>query len=315
MPLPFALDHINLWLLRERRRVRAGRLRLRRRADARAVGAAFRRHDGRRAARAHHRHALPPGPLRQRRVADGALRLPDHDDAGRVPDRARHLRPGGDARACRHLRALPPPRHVRRARRRARRPRQSLSPRRPRVAGDVPADDRRRPGRRRRSRVAGHSRLRPFAGTRGAVRGRRGRADLGRHAAAEDHDQRRRVAGRARRRSAGALPALARRVRRAAARHARAAVARLAVPRDSAARRAAARAPRRAARRAGSVRRRRTDAAGRRRRPAGAVPPSARPAAALLRHGRGDRPPQSPVARRAACAHDCTPTERSASAK
>ena len=42
MPLPFALDHINLWLLRERRRLHARRPRLRRRADARAVGAPLR---------------------------------------------------------------------------------------------------------------------------------------------------------------------------------------------------------------------------------------------------------------------------------
>ena len=114
MPLPFALDHINLWLLRERGAFHARRLRLRRRADARAVGTAFRAR-WRRAALAHRRHALPSRPLRQRRVADGALRLPDRDDAGRVPERVRHLRPGGDARACGHLRALPPPRHVRRA--------------------------------------------------------------------------------------------------------------------------------------------------------------------------------------------------------
>ena len=42
MPLPFALDHINLWLLDGRRRLHARRLRLRRRGDARALGAAFR---------------------------------------------------------------------------------------------------------------------------------------------------------------------------------------------------------------------------------------------------------------------------------
>jgi len=37
MPLPFALDHINLWLLRRAVRLHARRLRVWRRADARAV--------------------------------------------------------------------------------------------------------------------------------------------------------------------------------------------------------------------------------------------------------------------------------------
>ena len=42
MPLPFALDHINLWLLADDDGLDARRLRLRRRRDARAVGAALR---------------------------------------------------------------------------------------------------------------------------------------------------------------------------------------------------------------------------------------------------------------------------------
>ena len=192
MPLPFALDHINLWLLEEQRRLHARRLRLRRRADARAVGAAFRDDARRRADRAHRRHALPPGPPRQRRVARrrasaarSTMTQAEYLTAHAIVERAR------GARAGRHLRALPPPRHGRRARRRARRRAATLPPRRARAAARRSSGmHRRRHGRRRRARVAGDRRLRPFAGARGAATRRARRADLRRHAAAADHHQR-----------------------------------------------------------------------------------------------------------------------------
>ena len=95
-----------------------------------------------------------------------------------------------------------------------------------------------------------------------------------------------------------AFPRLDRRVRDAAARHAGAAVARSAVPRNSGTRRAAARTPRRAPVRARRRGRRGACARQRRRRRPRAVSPRARSAAALLRDGRGDRPPEPPLARR-----------------
>ena len=90
MPLPFALDHINLWLLdggRRRRRWSTAATATRRRARC-GRRTSRRRWRGRRS-RADHRDALPPRPRRQRRLARGALRRAGGDDARRVPDRAR----------------------------------------------------------------------------------------------------------------------------------------------------------------------------------------------------------------------------------
>ncbi len=232
------------------RRLCADRLRLRRRADTRAVAAPLRRHDGRATADPDRRHALPPGPRRQRRLARGTLRLPRGDDQCRVPDRACDRRPDVRLRARRHHRAVSPARHARRPPGRARRPRQRVPARRPRAAVRVRADARPGHGRAGRRVVAGDRGPRPLARARVAALRRARGAGVRRHAAAADHDQRQRVAGRAGRRPAGPLPRLARRVRAAARRHPGAAVARPAVPRHCHPRRPAARPPRGAPRRA-----------------------------------------------------------------
>ena len=81
-------------------RLHAGRHRLWRRADARAVGRALRDDDARAPARAHHRHALSSGPPRQRRVARGtASAVAVDDDAGGIPDRPRGHRRARGARS------------------------------------------------------------------------------------------------------------------------------------------------------------------------------------------------------------------------
>ena len=74
MPLPFALDHINLWLLDEddgATLVDCGYADAPTRAQWETQ---LRDHARRPAAAADHRHPLPPRPRRQRRVAVGTLR-------------------------------------------------------------------------------------------------------------------------------------------------------------------------------------------------------------------------------------------------
>ena len=85
MPLPFQLDHINLWLVEEEDGWTDRGHRHRQRRDARAVGEAPRQKAG----EARDRHALPPRPRRQCRLALRALRRRAVDDAGRIPDGAR----------------------------------------------------------------------------------------------------------------------------------------------------------------------------------------------------------------------------------
>ncbi len=92
--------------------------------------------------------------------------------------------------------------------------------------------------------LAGVRRLRTFAGARGAGEPRGGAADRGRHAAAADQHQRHRLAVRTRRRPARALSRVAVGLRGAAARHAGAAVAWAAVSRHRGARRETAPASR-----------------------------------------------------------------------
>ena len=263
MPLPFALDHINLWLLEEGDGWTLVDTRLRRCDHARAVGAPLRADAGRPPDHAHHRHALPSRPPGQRRLARAsASAAAVHDDPGRIPHRARdhrrarrRTRPrdtcalfarhgmadGGRGRAGRARQPLP-------ARACPRRPRRSTAC----IDGDEIAAGGTR-GASSRATATPPS-------TRRCSRRRQRRADLRRHAAAEDQHQRERLAVRSRRRSARPVPRLARRASTTCRRHARAALARAAVPRHRAARRAAACASRRAPRRAARGRRRRAGA-------------------------------------------------------
>ena len=118
MPLPFALDHINLWLLAEDdglTLVDCGY------GDA-ATRALWEPHfattlRGRPLARIVATHCHPDH-LGNAAWLAGALRLRGHDDARRVPDRARDHRRARVARPRRHVRAVPRPRHGRGRRRR-----------------------------------------------------------------------------------------------------------------------------------------------------------------------------------------------------
>ena len=207
MPLPFALDHINLWLLDEGDAwtlVDTGYGDAR---DARAVGATLRDDDARPAAAPDRRDALPSRSPGQRRLARAALRLPRHDDAYGVPGRARDPRP----KPRRTARATPASCSASHGMADA--DVAALAALGNRYANGVPtapASVRRLlAGDRvdgRRPRVAGDRRLRPFAGARVAVRAAAQRADVGRHAAAQDHHQRERVAVRPGRRPARPLP-------------------------------------------------------------------------------------------------------------
>ncbi len=114
------------------------------------------------------------------------------------------------------------------------------------------AGDRYDAGRRRLARrghvLADHRWPRAFAGSRGALQRGARRADLRRHAAAEDLHQRQRPRVRPRRRSAAPVPRFDIGVPGPARGHAGAAVARPAVSRHCATRRATPGAPRRKAR-------------------------------------------------------------------
>ena len=214
MPLPFALDHINLWLLDERRRLDAGRLRLRRRGDARAVGAHFATTlGGAPLARivATHYH---PDHLGNAAWLAARFGCPVTMTHGRIPDRARdrstsarRTRRPTPAR-CSARTAWPPSTSAALAARgnryRARRAGAARRRFERMVAGD---DDRAR--RRTTGASSPATAIRPST-RRCYARGAR-RAHLRRHAAAADQHQRQRLAGRARRRSARPLPGLARR--------------------------------------------------------------------------------------------------------
>ena len=242
MPLPFALDHINLWLLRDRsrrrpRRLGHRRLRRRQRDDARRVGERLRPPPGRPAGAARDRHAHASRPHRQRPLAHRALGLPAVDQRDRL-ERGAHRehvhhrlwrrRRGGLLRRARAGRPRGP--------REGARPRRLLRVDGAAGAAPVPPDDGRPGDAHRRQRLALHRRLRPCAGAHLAALPRAGRADLGRHGAAAHLHQHQRDRPRARGRSAAAVPGVDRADAHAARGHAGAAVARQAVPRTARAR-------------------------------------------------------------------------------
>ena len=89
-PLPFRLDHVNIYLIEDGDGLGGRRCGNRRCAIARGVGGAARRAASRPQADAGHRHPLSPGPCGPRRVALRALRLAACDERGGISDRAQH---------------------------------------------------------------------------------------------------------------------------------------------------------------------------------------------------------------------------------
>ena len=146
MPLPFALDHINLWLLADDDGYTLVDCGFGDAADARAVGAAFRddaRATGRSAASS--RRTAIPITSATRRGSRAALRRADRDDARRISDRARVAGQHGGYSARRDARASSR-RHgmAGRALDALGGARQQLSPRRAGAAAVVRPDARRR---------------------------------------------------------------------------------------------------------------------------------------------------------------------------
>ena len=300
MPLPFALDHINLWLHRRKATAaRSSTAATATRRRARCGNGTSPTTLARPADRAHHRHALPPRPRRQRaRGSPRASAAPVDDDARRVPHGARadwRTAPRYGRRDTRALFAA----HGMRAEHVAalRGARQPLPARRAGAAARVRAPASTATRSRSAAALARHRRLRPLARARGAAT-RRARGvlisgdmllprittNVSVWPVEPDGDPLRASSIRSARFEA--LPPTRWCCRRTACR--------------SAASRCASRSCARITRRgspssqAALASRR---AAERRRRRAGAVPARARPAAALLRDGRGDRASQSPVAR------------------
>ena len=203
-----ARSHQSLAAPRIRRRVHARRLRLRRHRDAHALGASRRDDPPRHADPQHRRDALPSRSRGQRGVALAAARGAGRDDPCRVPDRARGRRGIRRPHERSYHRPFPPARNGRRASVRTRAARQRVPPRRAGIAAVVLPLGRRRHLGGRGHDLAHHRRPGPFAGTCGAPLRRTRRADLGRHAAADDFHQCQREPGGTRRRSAPALPRL-----------------------------------------------------------------------------------------------------------
>ena len=306
MPLPFALDHINLWLLEERRRrctlVDCG---FGDRRDARALGAPL-RDDARgrcRSGASSSRTTIRTTSATPRGSPRASARR--CDDPGRIPDRAcgrgparRHTRRADDralsprtAWRDEHVAALAQARqHYRRG-----------VPELPQ-SFDADASTATRALRATTWRViVGHGHSPEHAALYCAERGVLISGDMLLPRISTNVSVWRR---RARRRSARGASSIRSRVYEPARGHAGAAFARPAVPRHRRARRAsfARITPSGSTNWSDALRRRAAPQSRRRPRP-GAVPPRARPAAALLRDGRGDRAPQLPVARGRARAH------------
>ena len=159
MPLPFQLDHINLWLLEEDEGWTVIDTASATRRRARLWEQDSPEQDG----KAGDRHALPPRPRRQRRLAVPALRRRALDDAGRIPDGARGALV--DRRLHHRCRAVgvPQERPRRAARVRHGRTRQPLRRAGAGVSAVVPAHHRGRPDRDRQAPLARHRRPRPCA--------------------------------------------------------------------------------------------------------------------------------------------------------
>ena len=208
MPLPFALDHINLWLLEDGAGwtiVDTGYAMAQTRGT---VGADLCRAARRIAGRSDHRDALPPGPHRARRLAVPAL-------AGAlVGDReGMAVRPGDEpwSRGFRPDAAqFRSPRGSRRHRSGAfQRAGKQLPPRRPVCAGEFSAARRRDGGRDRRTGMAGHRRRRPCAGACMSLLRPDRCTDRRRPGIAEDLAQHQRPGTRTRRRSPRPLSCVA----------------------------------------------------------------------------------------------------------
>ena len=245
MALPFALDHINLWLLRD---TLDG-------VEGWTVVDCCIAHDASRAqweqifatpARrpadpARDRHAHASRPHRPGRLAVPALERAAVDQRHRLPrgarahQRRRHVA-GGDAAAdffASH--GLDDPESVAKIRARTNYY-VTWCPR----CRPVRAHARRRHGRDRRPRMALHQRLRPRARAHRALLRRAQRAARRRHDAAAHLDQRERACGRAGGQFAAPLPRQHRALQVPAGRHAGPAFARQALHRHPPARRAAA---------------------------------------------------------------------------
>ena len=196
MPLPFQLNHINLWLVEEKDGWTIVDYRHQHRGHARAVGEDLRREASRQAGDARHRHAPASRPCRAGRLAVRALERAALDDARRIHERHRRAqrlhrergparRPSGaQRRAGRQHPAVPPPQGRLRQGRGA-------------AAAGLPAHDPRPSDHPRRPSLGRHRRPRPRARACLAVVPRAQRADRGRPGAAQDQHQCRRVAERA----------------------------------------------------------------------------------------------------------------------
>ena len=312
MPLPFALDHINLWVLDDEIEGRSGFTIVDSGIASAETKAAWERmfdglFDGRPLLRQICTHFHPDHLGLAHWLTSGGERARWSAPLWMTADRVR-VRPLPFDRRRRHQRrrcrrALPAPRPGRRslARQGAGARRGLLPEAGARRAAALPPH----PGRRRdrdrtgacAARVPRHRRLRTRARARLALLRGRPPADRRRHGAAADLDQCQRVRRRARRQPAAALPSLARPVAAAAGRHPGAAVARQALHRPARAHRAAAPASSRApGRSAGGLR----DAADCRDHRAGALQARTRPAPDDVCARREPRAPACAVVRRGA---------------
>ena len=166
MPLPYALDHINLWAARRRRRLGDRRHRRAQRGNGARLARGVRQRARRAPADARLRHPHASRPRRHGRLADAQVRRQAVDDAARVPDLPRHgvrHRPRG---AGRRDRVLPPRRLGRTRDRDLPRPLRQLRQAHPRPARQLPAAARRRGAAHRREHLAGRRRQRPLARAR-----------------------------------------------------------------------------------------------------------------------------------------------------
>ena len=209
MPLPYALNHINLWALDDGDGWAIVDTGVRNEETVARLARAVRQRARRAPADARLRHPHAPRPRRHGRLADAQVRHPPVDDAARVPDLPRdglRHRPRG---AGRRDRVLSPRRLGRGGDRDLPRPLRQLRQAHPRAARQLPADARRRRAAHRRAHLARRRRQRPLARARLPVLPGAEGADLGRPDPAAHLVERLGPSDRARRRSDERLAGLA----------------------------------------------------------------------------------------------------------